>query len=99
MPFFLRFITLSCILLLGIQGTPAAAEANPRTGRLTIAWGDALNADGADHLRFFFAEDQNPEILELEMNPGLLLGGLDRWNGGRVTIFPQEPVSNSQSTG
>lgn len=81
-------------LLLSLSAVPAFAEDAPRSleGRLSILWGDpspqAAEGGAPSPLRAFLAEEGGRRV-ELEMSDELLAGGVMRWNGRRVRVYPR----------
>ncbi|MEO1082813.1 MAG: hypothetical protein AAFY88_01085 [Acidobacteriota bacterium] len=81
----------------------AKAEPAPPTalnGVLTVVWGDGQPGAAAfeEHRRAFLTDDRGA-ITELAVSDELLRGGVFRWNGKRVGVFPragEQPVDDGR---
>lgn len=72
-------------LLLSPWGAAASEPAAPLEGWLSILWGDG--PDGEFHRKLILTDDAG-ENIRLSMSEDLLRGGVFRWNGQRVKVYP-----------
>ncbi|MEM6795835.1 MAG: hypothetical protein AAF725_17810, partial [Acidobacteriota bacterium] len=70
----------------------SAAPSAPLEGWLTILWGDSPGTGGhafeETHRKILLA-DESGATTELAISDELLRGGVFRWNGKRVGVFPR----------
>ncbi|MEO1367078.1 MAG: hypothetical protein AAFX50_07845, partial [Acidobacteriota bacterium] len=88
-----RLPFLAALVLLVAAPPAATAEtvpAAPMTGWLSVVWGDQPpSADSPEERRRIFLADGQGTNTELAMSDDLLRGGVFRWNGKRVLVYPR----------
>ena len=90
----LALLAILTVFVLSSAGTAFADDTvTPLTGWLNIVWGDSHDEDRPIvHRRVSLTDDQG-KTTELQMSDELLIGGVSRWNGYRVTAFPRSAAA------
>lgn len=85
---FFRFVLVTTLCILTPTLCFGAETPSPMTGWLTIVWGDSNPQLDIEHHRKIHLTDDTGTTTELTMSDELLAGGVFRWNGRRVKVFP-----------